>query len=97
MDSREVFLKSMAKAIALEVREAGFVPASSIFLALGSDLADFRAVLEILKLGGMIEESGQLLRWIGPAKPREAPCGCPMYERTRGEWVVGHVFGKCRQ
>jgi hypothetical protein len=73
MDQDTKKFLAIVEAVAELIRDLGSVPSGHLYARLSShfSLDQYNKILAILKHGKMVEESGFVLRWVGP--PKEAP------------------------
>ncbi len=58
----------MVAAVAESIREAGEIPSGTLYAMLIDrvDITGYESIIRVLKNADLIEEKGNLLRWIGP-------------------------------
>lgn len=59
---------TMVAAVAEAIREAGEIPSGTLYAVLCSkvDITGYEAIIRTLKNAGLVSESANMLKWVGP-------------------------------
>ena len=75
-DARKMVEAAIKRMMAIGdcIRDLGEVPSGELYgrlMAAGLTLSEYNTIIDALKRAKLISVSGHLIKWVGPAKPRE--------------------------